>query len=91
MTGFTLRDVTLRDGLQDETPVPTAVKVELFEEIVRARSNRSLDPVTRETVELSKLSTIATPVPLDSPMLPKTMVWTVAAVPRSLGMAWARR
>jgi hydroxymethylglutaryl-CoA lyase len=32
----TLRDVTLRDGLQDEQPVPTDVKVALFEALVRA-------------------------------------------------------
>jgi hydroxymethylglutaryl-CoA lyase len=31
-----LRDVTLRDGLQDEAPVPTATKVELFEALVAA-------------------------------------------------------
>ena len=31
-----LRDVTLRDGLQDEAPVPTAAKVELFEALVAA-------------------------------------------------------
>ena len=36
MTSFTLRDVTLRDGLQDETPIPTATKVELFEALVAA-------------------------------------------------------
>ena len=31
-----LRDVTLRDGLQDEAPVPTAAKVALFEALVAA-------------------------------------------------------
>ena len=31
-----LRDVTLRDGLQDERPVPTAAKVALFEALVAA-------------------------------------------------------
>lgn len=31
-----LRDVTLRDGLQDEAPVPTATKVALFEALVAA-------------------------------------------------------
>ena len=31
-----LRDVTLRDGLQDEAPVPTAGKVALFEALVAA-------------------------------------------------------
>lgn len=31
-----LRDVTLRDGLQDETPVPTAAKVALFDRLVAA-------------------------------------------------------
>jgi hydroxymethylglutaryl-CoA lyase len=31
-----LRDVTLRDGLQDEAPVPTADKVALFEALVAA-------------------------------------------------------
>ena len=31
-----LRDVTLRDGLQDESPVATADKVALFEALVRA-------------------------------------------------------
>ena len=31
-----LRDVTLRDGLQDEAPVPTAAKLELFEALVAA-------------------------------------------------------
>ncbi len=33
---ITLRDVTLRDGLQDETPVATADKVALFDALVRA-------------------------------------------------------
>ena len=31
-----LRDVTLRDGLQDEAPVTTADKLELFEALVAA-------------------------------------------------------
>lgn len=31
-----LRDVTMRDGLQDETPVPTEAKVALFEALVAA-------------------------------------------------------
>jgi hydroxymethylglutaryl-CoA lyase len=31
-----LRDVTLRDGLQDETPIPTADKVAIFEALVAA-------------------------------------------------------
>lgn len=31
-----LRDVTLRDGLQDEVPVPTAAKVEIFDAVVAA-------------------------------------------------------
>ncbi|HEX4901522.1 MAG TPA: hydroxymethylglutaryl-CoA lyase [Acidimicrobiales bacterium] len=31
-----LRDVTLRDGLQDESPVPTDVKIAVFEAIVAA-------------------------------------------------------
>lgn len=33
---ITIRDVTLRDGLQDEDPVPTQTKVALFEALVAA-------------------------------------------------------
>ncbi len=36
MSAVGLRDVTLRDGLQDEVPIPTEVKVELFEALVGA-------------------------------------------------------
>lgn len=36
MTSVLLRDVTLRDGLQDEAPVGTDVKVALFEALVAA-------------------------------------------------------
>ena len=31
-----LRDVTLRDGLQDEEPIPTATKLALYEALVAA-------------------------------------------------------
>src|SRR3954467_2330422 len=31
-----VRDVTLRDGLQDERPIPTADKLALFDALVRA-------------------------------------------------------
>lgn len=34
--GVLIRDVTMRDGLQDESPVPTAVKLALFEALVAA-------------------------------------------------------
>lgn len=36
MTHITIRDVTLRDGLQDEDPVPTQTKVAIFEALVAA-------------------------------------------------------
>lgn len=36
MSAPVLRDVTLRDGLQDETPVPLATKVALFDRLVAA-------------------------------------------------------
>ena len=36
MVAVTLRDVTLRDGLQDEVPLPTATKLALFEALVAA-------------------------------------------------------
>ena len=36
MPSVTLRDVTLRDGLQDEDPVPLATKLALFDAIVAA-------------------------------------------------------
>ena len=36
MTAFALRDVTLRDGLQDEHAVATADKVAVFDALVRA-------------------------------------------------------
>lgn len=36
MTTITIRDVTLRDGLQDEEPVSTATKVAIFEALVTA-------------------------------------------------------
>jgi hydroxymethylglutaryl-CoA lyase len=35
-TVVVLRDVTLRDGLQDEAPVTTAVKLGLFDALVTA-------------------------------------------------------
>jgi hydroxymethylglutaryl-CoA lyase len=34
--GVRLRDVSLRDGLQDETPIPTEAKVAIFEALVAA-------------------------------------------------------
>ena len=36
MTAFALRDVTMRDGFQDESPVATADKVAVFDALVRA-------------------------------------------------------
>lgn len=36
MTRIAIRDVTLRDGLQDEDPIPTATKVAIFEGLVAA-------------------------------------------------------
>ena len=36
MTAFALRDVTMRDGLQDESPIATDDKVAVFDALVRA-------------------------------------------------------
>jgi len=36
LTDVVIRDVTLRDGLQDEAPIPTSAKLEIFEALVSA-------------------------------------------------------
>ena len=52
--------------------------------LVRYSPNRTFSPVFGSRVN-------ATPVPESSPMLPKTIVTTLTAVPRSCGMFWFLR